>query len=254
MKTDARGNLHDTNGRFAGKPRGDDSDLDSPATDSLSLAHDRLAILLWRTAKVEVPALTLPDTEEILKGMTPKTDKEIEDFSVVVNLKRAWQYLFEHATDWLDWQYVSEYNRLLGQGIVENAGGLRTVGVHVGDYRPPFPRLDTVAGQIAAALSEHEPVRKAIRIYGTIARGQWFHDGNKRTAAMTANHSLIHDDAGLFALPPDRMGEYSRQLIDYYHSGDLRPFAEWLEYHAIIDPTTGLTQAQEMGDDPVNRS
>ena len=24
MKTDARGNLHDTNGRFAGKPRGDD--------------------------------------------------------------------------------------------------------------------------------------------------------------------------------------------------------------------------------------
>lgn len=71
---------------------------------------------------------------------------------------------------------------------------------------------------------------------------------------MAANHSLIHDDAGLFALPPDRMGEYSRQLIDYYHSGDLRPFAEWLEYHAIIDPTTGLTQAQEMGDDPVNRS
>lgn len=165
MKTDARGNLHDTNGRFAGKPRGDDSDLDSPATDSLSLAHDRLAILLWRTAKVEVPALTLPDTEEILKGMTPKTDKEIEDFSVVVNLKRAWQYLFDHATDWLDWQYVSEYNRLLGQGIVENAGGLRTVGVHVGDYRPPLPRLDTVAGQIAAALSEHEPVHKAIRIY-----------------------------------------------------------------------------------------
>lgn len=121
MKTDARGNLHDSNGRFAGKPRGDDSDLEIAPQDSLSLARTRLAALLWRTAKVEVPALTLPDTEDILNGMTPRTDREVEDFSVVVNLKRAWQYLFDHAADWLDWQYVCEYNRILGQGIVPNA-------------------------------------------------------------------------------------------------------------------------------------
>lgn len=253
MKTDARGNLHDSDGRFARRTGGDDSDLETSVPSSLELAKTRLATLLWRTAKIEVPALTLPDTEEILNGMTPKTDKEIEDFSVVVNLKRAWQYLFDHADDWLDWQYVCEYNRILGQGIVPNAGRLRTSGVHVGDYRPPLPRIDRVAGEISTALSEPDPIRKAIRVYGAIARGQWFSDGNKRTAAMAANHSLIRDDAGLFALPPERLGEYSRLLVDYYHSGDLQPFDEWVEYYAIVDTETGLTRAQEMGDDPTSR-
>lgn len=136
---DVNGNLHGRNGRFVRKPLDADDLLDETSL-CRDWAKERMTDLLWRTAKVEVRGLTFPDTKDIAEGMTPKTDKEIEDFSVVVNLKRAWQYLFDKCDDWVDWHYLCEYNRILGEGIVPNAGHIRTRGIHVDDYLLRFPR------------------------------------------------------------------------------------------------------------------
>lgn len=230
---DVNGNLHGRNGRFVRKPLDADDLLDETSL-CRDWAKERMTDLLWRTAKVEVRGLTFPDTKDIAEGMTPKTDKEIEDFSVVVNLKRAWQYLFDKCDDWVDWHYLCEYNRILGEGIVPNAGHIRTRGIHVDDYLPPIPREERVAEDIFEALSEKDPVDKAIRLYAVTARGQWFNNGNKRTAAMAANHSLIHDGEGVLVLPPDHMSEFTRVLMDWYKSGELEPFSEWMRYHTII--------------------
>ncbi|MDU4039805.1 MAG: Fic family protein [Bifidobacterium dentium] len=228
---DANGNEHGRDGRFVPKPV-DDGDLEEVSCHDWAKA--RMVDLLWRTAKVEVRGLTFPDTKDIANGMTPSTDEEIADFAVVVNLKRAWQYLFDNCNDWIDWQYIAEYNRILGEGIVSDAGRMRTGGCHVGEYFPPIPREERVAADIFDALSERNPVDKALHLYAVAARGQWFNDGNKRTAAMAANHSLIHDGVGVLALPPDRMSEYTDVLVNWYMSGDLMPFMEWMRRNAVI--------------------
>lgn len=246
---DNRGNIHSpVNGKFICKPS-NASDLTEEPSSCRDWAKGRMTDLLWRTAKVEVRGLTFPDTKDIAEGMTPRTDKEIEDFSVVVNLKRAWRYLFDKCNDWIDWHYLCEYNRILGEGIVSNAGHMRTRGIHVDDYIPPLPREERIAEDIFTALSEKDPVDKAIRLYAVTARGQWFNNGNKRTAAMAANHSLIHDDVGVLVLPPDRMSQFTDVLMDWYRTGDLEPFSEWMRYHTIIYAGDDGTAAWMDGED-----
>lgn len=67
-----------------------------------------------------------------------------------------------------------------------------------------------------------------------ICRGQWFSNGNKRTAALAANHVLIHEGVDVFALPPDRTdGVFRDLLIDYYESDDPSRIAAWLKEVAV---------------------
>lgn len=93
-----------------------------------------------------------------------------------------------------------------------------------------------------------------MNLFASISRGQWFSNGNKRTSAMAANHCLIHDGVGIFALPPERMDdEFRDRLIGFYESDDRGPFIDWLKYHAVgrlVD--NGLTSAQKNGDDPIH--
>lgn len=56
----------------------------------------------------------------------------VDDIIVVNNIKRAWMFLFENVDQPIDWQYVSEYNRILGEGLIRDAGKLRTNDVRIG--------------------------------------------------------------------------------------------------------------------------
>lgn len=92
-----------------------------------------------------------------------------------------------------------------------------------------------------------------MNLFASISRGQWFSNGNKRTSAMAANHCLIHDGVGIFALPPNGWMTSSGQAHRLYESDDRGPFIDWLKYHAVgrlVD--NGLTSAQKNGDDPIH--
>lgn len=47
------------------------------------------------------------------------------------------------------------------------------------------------------------PEDRALLMFCKITRGQWFNDGNKRTALMTANHALIN--AGITSVESRRL-------------------------------------------------
>ncbi len=57
-------------------------------------------------------------------------------------------------------------------------------------------------------------------LFGAVTRGQWFSDGNKRTALMVANHQLIHDGIGVFSIPPEDKAQFVSMLLRYYETGD----------------------------------
>ncbi len=49
----------------------------------------------------------------------------VDDIVTVNNIKRAWRFLLDNIGLPVDWQYIREYNRIIGEGLVRDAGRLR---------------------------------------------------------------------------------------------------------------------------------
>lgn len=270
MAKDANGRSH----KPAGLPQGEagtfdrehtaagDTDLDladmagaAVLTERcIELAKRRSIDLLWRTASIEVRGLTFPDTRDVFNGITPGSARA-HDVSVLNNLKHAWRFMFDNAAWPVDWQCLSEYNRLVTQGVDPGEGRLRSTIVTISgtEYVPAVPTFDGVRARMEHDLRQRDPEDRALNLFASISRGQWFANGNKRTAAMAANHSLIHDGVGFFALPPEKVeSEFKDRLLEYYESDEREPFIRWLKYHAVGHlKDQGLTRAQVDGVDAI---
>ena len=163
---------------------------------AVELAKRLLVDAIWKTANIEVDGITFPDAQEIFEGRAP-SNMEVNDIIVVNNIKRAWMFLFENIGRPIDWRYVSEYNRILGEGLIRDAGKLRTNDVRIGgtDRIPELPTMESSHDEISSLMKIESPEDRALLMFCKITRGQWFNDGNKRTALMTANHALINAGA-----------------------------------------------------------
>lgn len=56
----------------------------------------------------------------------------VDEIATVNNIKHAWQFLLQNIDYPIGWQYVAEYNRIVGEGLVRDAGMLRAFGVRIG--------------------------------------------------------------------------------------------------------------------------
>ena len=81
-------------------------------------------------------------------------------------------------------------------------------------------------------------------MFCAITRGQWFNDGNERTALMAANHVLINAGIGVFAISPSLKRDFTNRLLRYYESDDPAPLCAWLRDYAIGRLPGGLTSAE----------
>ena len=82
---------------------------------AVELAKRLLVDAIWKTASIEVDGISFRDTQEIFEGRAP-ANMAVDDIIVVNNIKRAWMFLFENVDQPVNWQYMSEYNRILGEG------------------------------------------------------------------------------------------------------------------------------------------
>lgn len=169
------------------------NDTTTDRRTAVELAKRLLVDLIWRTAKIEVDGVTFPDTQEIFDGRAPE-GMSVDDIVTVNNIKRAWRFLLDNIDYPVDWQYIREYNRIIGEGLVRDAGRLREYGVRIGGtgWVPEIPTVESPQERVRGILEESEGEDTAMLLFGAVTRGQWFSDGNKRTALMVANHQLIH--------------------------------------------------------------
>lgn len=63
------------------------------------------------------------------------------------------------------------------------------------DRIPELPTMESSHDEISSLMKIESPEDRALLMFCKITRGQWFNDGNKRTALMTANHALINAGA-----------------------------------------------------------
>lgn len=219
---------------------------DAKRNEAVELAKRLILDLVWKTSNIEVDGITFPDTEEIFEGRAPQ-GMAVNDIVVVNNIKHAWMFLFDNVSQTLDWAYVCQYNRLLGSGgVVRDPGALRQIMVRIGgtDWIPGIPTLATSNDCITELSRIDDPEERAIRTFLAITRGQWFNDGNKRTAIMAANHVLINAGVGVFSIAPSLKREFTDKLLRYYETNDSTQLSTWLAEHAIGHVPGGLTLAE----------
>lgn len=224
------------------------NDTTTDRRTALELAKRLLVDLIWRTAKIEVDGVTFPDTQEIFDGRAPE-GMSVDDIVTVNNIKRAWGFLLGNIDYPVDWQYIREYNRIIGEGRVRDAGRLREYGVRIGGtgWVPEIPTVESPQERVRGILEESEGEDTAMLLFGAVTRGQWFSDGNKRTALMVANHQLIHDGIGVFSIPPEDKAQFVSMLLRYYETGDYSRLSDWLSQNAVGHVPGGLTLAQSSG-------
>lgn len=157
------------------------NDTTTDRRTAVELAKRLLVDLIWRTAKIEVDGVTFPDTQEIFDGRAPE-GMSVDDIVTVNNIKRAWRFLLDNIDYPVDWQYIREYNRIIGEGLVRDAGRLREYGVRIGGtgWVPEIPAVESSQERVRGILEESEGEATAMLLFGAVTRGQWFSDGSNQ--------------------------------------------------------------------------
>lgn len=200
----------------------------------VAFARSRSKECVWRTAVVECRTLTFDRTARILNGNMEGVPADTA--LTVMDVRNAWAFLARNAGDPLTATHVREYNRILGDGLVPHAGAYRRHMVRITGtgWVPPQPTAQGVRGRLHMSLGVADPVESAVRVLLDIQSGQWFDDGNKRTALMAANHVLVSRGVGLLLIPPRSVERFVSLLLDYDSFGDLEPLVAWAKRNMLM--------------------
>ncbi len=82
-------------------------------------------------------------------------------------------------------------------------------------YYPSIPReneISIVLNKIAGAAD----IDSALELFCYVVKGQFFNDGNKRTATLITNLFMIQNGLGIVSIAPERTPDFYNALTDYY--------------------------------------
>jgi len=203
---------------------------------NIFVAKRNIVDYIYKSAKLEGLGVTYPDTEAIFQGAAAPGVK-VSDIIAVNNLKHAWQFLLDTLNVPLDYAYMCKLNQLVGgDNLIYGAGYIRTLPVTIGGtkWKPEMP----VEGDIKARLIELQAITNptdhaiAVMLYGM--RGQFYLDGNKRTAMLAANQIMIANGHGIISVPEELIRDFTQHLINFYESGNTETIAQFV-YDNCID-------------------
>lgn len=199
-------------------------DLSNDVKINLDLAKRNLVDSIYKQSILEGIATTYINTETIISGGKVK-DMSVSDIVKIVNLKRAWEFIFNEGVIVYPTNYhiLCQINKIIQDGYSFTAGRLRTVPVSVSgtNYIPPLPIESLVIESINEILNSNQSEYDiAIELLLYVMKSQLFIDGNKRTALIFANHYLISRGYGLISIPTEHLDEYRKLLINYYEGKD----------------------------------
>lgn len=189
--------------------------------ENIFFAKRNLVDSIWKSANLEGVNVTFPETQMIIDGFSVP-NKTIDDLTIILNLKRAWQYLFDTINEEISLNYITDLNRLVGRDLVYKSGFLRTTDIRISGttHRPSLPIDYEVENYINKILKNDDKKNSAIELMLYIMRNQLFFDGNKRTAMLTANKILIKNGLGIFAVRQQSMQDFFTKLVKFHESGE----------------------------------
>ena len=203
--------------------------MKSDQAKALMLAKRQLAELVFDAVNLEGINFTLPEIQTLLDGVTVGGHK-ISDQRIAINQGKTWRTLFE----WIEKgrfevtaEKVCELHCIAGKEEALECGRFRSGGVIIAgtDYMPPeagmLPALfDNMMAQVYKIPDIYD---RAIFLFLTMARYQFFYDVNKRMGRFIMNGLLLSAGYPAINLPAKRQLEFNQLMLAFYESNDQKP-------------------------------
>ena len=203
---------------------------------NIFVAKRNIVDYIYKSAKLEGLGVTYPDTEAIFNGAAVSGVK-VSDVVAVNNLKHAWQFLLDTLDIPLDYAFLCKLNQFVGgDNLIYNAGYIRTLPVSIGgtSWTPEMPVEDDIKAHLIKSQSIESPTERAIEVMLYCMRGQFYLDGNKRTAMLAANQIMIANGQGIISIPERLIRDFTQHLVDFYESDNAKPISQFV-YDNCID-------------------
>lgn len=216
--------------------------------DNVEFAKRQIVDSIYKEARVEGINVTFPETQQIYDGFLVSS-LSYEDTTKIINLKHAWFFVFDSLEYPFDLRYMRHINAIIETNLIRNAGVVRNISVRISgtDWIPEIPSPEKINREINRIRQIENPTDRSLELMLSVMRGQYFEDGNKRTAQLVANHEMISNGCGIISVPVDLKTEFSSLLVDYYESDDSKLIKEFL-YDACI---SGFTRGFRLSDEEI---
>lgn len=193
---------------------------------ALMLAQREISSLVHNAVELEGIHFTLPEIQTLLDGITVG-GRKLLDQKIAVNQGKAWQYLFASIKDGtfeLSKNFVCELHAIAGEEEALEWGKFRSGGVTIAGTAYMPPRADQLENLFTAMIQSLHAFPniydKAIHVFLTMARCQFFYDVNKRMGRFMMNGILLDAGYPVINLPAARQLEFNQLMLPFYDSGD----------------------------------
>ena len=201
---------------------------------AISLGKRQLVDSIWKSAGIEGLGTTFPDTEAILNNLPVTTSRD--EVLFMVNMKRAWQFLFDNVDVPNNLMLLRELNKITMYNILYAPGSVRReeVSINGTTWKPAMPNEGIILQELDRINGIDDEIERALEMFCYVIRTQMFLDGNKRVAQLITNKILMQNDIGIFSLEYDKIKDFYNYLVSYYETNDSAEFKKFLKEHALL--------------------
>ena len=201
---------------------------------AMMIARRQLAELVCDAVNLEGIDFTLPEVQTLLEGVTVGGHK-VSDQQITLNQANAWKTLFdliENDRFEITVEQVCSLHRIAAKEEALEWGKFRSGGVTIAGtkYMPPSADVLPVlfAKMVDNAANFQDIYDKAIHLFLTMARWQFFYDVNKRMGRFVMNGLLLSHGYPGINLPAKRKLEFNQLMLDFYETGEQQPMNAFL--------------------------
>ena len=129
---------------------------------ALAMAKRLLMDSIWKSANLEGLGTTYQKTEAIIRNApTITTANEV---LFVINMKCAWQFLFNNLGRYNSLSYLEEFNSIVGNMLFRKRGNIRFLGM------PPKTQLYFILSKLYELNEIEDPELRALKYFCFIRR------------------------------------------------------------------------------------
>ncbi len=201
---------------------------------AVQLAVREIPALVYEAVNLEGIAITLPEVQTILDGITVGGHK-ISDQNIVMNQANTWKHLLtiiDEKRFIFAKNIALELHEIAAKEDAFEWGMFRSGNVTISgtDYTPPAPQeLDKKWAELETFLSAIPDIYdRAITAFLQMARAQFFWDVNKRMGRFMMNGILLEAGYPVINVPVKRKQEFNTLMLEFYDSNNMEKMNQFL--------------------------
>ncbi|MGP1495007.1 MAG: Fic family protein [Streptobacillus sp.] len=205
--------------------------------ENIFVVERNLVDYIWKSANLEGITVTFPQTQTIVDDGIAVQGMRINEINAIVNLKHAWYFTLENIDYPIDFKFISQINKIIGDyNLIPHSGEIRNTDVSMGGttWKPKLPNKEEIEEQINIINRIENIIDRAMTMMLYLMRTQPFYDGNKRTAMIVANQIMVQNGKGIISIPLEEQTTFREMLINFYETNDMEKIKKFI-YNNCID-------------------